>query len=263
LGTGAKIAIGCALALVLAVVVAVVGLGGLAYWGISKGKDKLEQVAGEEQRIEELQKKADRNAFTRPADGVIAEDRLVKFLDVRKGVYDVYQKHAADLESRSRKDKAELSDVTTAFTVVNEIRLAQAQALADTGMSQDEYRWLVEQVYKTMLASEVERSTGTASVSEAASQAMGKAMKEMARADAEAKTAAEAARRAGSVEGQTAAAESREAMAKGMEDLEKAQDQMREQAKQMDVPAANLALFRKYEADIKRYAMTGLAWVGL
>ena len=29
------------------------------------------------------------------------------------------------------------------------------------------------------------------------------------------------------------------------------------------VPRANVELFRKYEADIKKYAMNGLAYVGL
>jgi hypothetical protein len=29
------------------------------------------------------------------------------------------------------------------------------------------------------------------------------------------------------------------------------------------VPASNIALFRKHEADIKKYAMSGLEWIGL
>jgi hypothetical protein len=31
----------------------------------------------------------------------------------------------------------------------------------------------------------------------------------------------------------------------------------------MDVPKENIALFRKYEAEIKRYAMGGLEFIGL
>jgi hypothetical protein len=31
----------------------------------------------------------------------------------------------------------------------------------------------------------------------------------------------------------------------------------------MDVPPANIALFQKYEAEIKKYAMAGLEWIGL
>ena len=38
--------------------------------------------------------------------------------------------------------------------------------------------------------------------------------------------------------------------------------QARENAKQLDVPPANIALFQKYEADIKKYAMSGLEWIG-
>ena len=33
--------------------------------------------------------------------------------------------------------------------------------------------------------------------------------------------------------------------------------------KALEVPKANVELFRKYEADIKKYAMHGLAFVGL
>ena len=31
----------------------------------------------------------------------------------------------------------------------------------------------------------------------------------------------------------------------------------------MDVPPANIALFKKYEADLEKYAMGGLEWIGL
>jgi hypothetical protein len=31
----------------------------------------------------------------------------------------------------------------------------------------------------------------------------------------------------------------------------------------LDVPRANVELFRKHEADIKKYAMHGLAFIGL
>jgi hypothetical protein len=35
------------------------------------------------------------------------------------------------------------------------------------------------------------------------------------------------------------------------------------QAQALDVPQANLLLFKKYEADIKKYAMNGLEWLGI
>ena len=72
MGTGGKIAIGCAVAVVLAGIVTVVALGGLAFWV----KGKAEQVTGEQSRIAELQRKANANRFTPPADGTIREDRV-------------------------------------------------------------------------------------------------------------------------------------------------------------------------------------------
>jgi hypothetical protein len=51
------------------------------------------------------------------------------------------------------------------------------------------------------------------------------------------------------------------------EDVRKAQEQMaklgEEAGQVLEVPRANVELFRKYEADIKKYAMHGLAFAGL
>jgi hypothetical protein len=73
--------------------------------------------------------------------------------------------------------------------------------------------------------------------------------------------------------------QSKEALRKGMEEAaktgrpgaseedvrkaEEAMDEASRTAKALDVPKANIELFRKYEADIKKYAMHGLAFVGL
>ena len=48
-----------------------------------------------------------------------------------------------------------------------------------------------------------------------------------------------------------------------MKDLEKQAGEVREAAQELDVPPANIALFKKYEADLKKYAMGGLEWIGL
>jgi hypothetical protein len=195
-GTGAKIAIGCVIAVVIAGLVAVVALGGFAYWA----KGKAEEFTGEQNRIAELQRKANANRFTAPADGTIAEDRLVKFLDARKRVYAVYERHKTELDALSEKKQADFGDVRKGFNLINELRLAQAQALADVAMSEDEYRFLVEQVYKSMWASE-----GAKGADKGASPP----------------------------------------------------------AMDIAVPASNIALFRRHEADIKKYAMRGLDWIGL
>jgi hypothetical protein len=248
--TGVKIAIGCGVALILGIMVVAVAVFSGAYWL----KGKTEEFTGNETRIEELEQKANATPFDRPADGVIQEDRLLKFLDIRKRVFAVYEKHRASLEAMGQKKEGDFGDVTKGFAVINEIRLAQAQALADVGMSEDEYRFMVEQVYKTAWASEVAKQTGGKSVSQAAGDAY-----------AEAARAMEQARSAGR-KGAAGTPESREAdesMAKGIEELREAADKAREDAGDMDVPPANIALFQKYEAEIKKYAMGGLEWMGL
>jgi bifunctional pyridoxal-dependent enzyme with beta-cystathionase and maltose regulon repressor activities len=174
LTTGVKIAIGCGVASILGIMVVAVAVFSGAYWL----KGKTEEFTGNENRIEELLQKANAARFDRPEDEVIREDRLLTFLDIRKRIFSVYVKHRALLEAMGQKKQGDWGDVTKGFSVVNEIRFAQAQALADVGMSEDEYRFMVEQVYKTAGA------------------------------------------------------------------------------------APNVELLRKYEAEIKKYAMAGLEWIG-
>ncbi len=203
MSTVTKIAIGCGIAAILGgVAVAAAVFGGL-WWA----KGKVDGLTANETRIDDLRKKANAVPFAAPADGLIREDRLVKFLDVRKRVFAIYEKHRDELEAVQKKKHADFTDVTRGLGVVNEVRLAQIQALADVGMSEDEYRYLVQQVYKTEWAS-------------------------------------------------------------GAEALEKPRPQAAERDAASEdegvaVPRANIALFHKYEADIKKYAMGGLEWIGL
>jgi hypothetical protein len=234
-GKGAKIAIGCVVVTFLAVVAVIAALGGLAWWG----KSKIDKFTASETKIEEARKKADAIKFTPPADGVIAEDRLTTFLEVRKRVFAVYEKHKDEIEARGGKKQGDLSDVGAMFGLINELRQVQSQALADLGMSTSEYQYLVTNIYKTMWASEIAKSTGGKSASEAAGEAYDK----MAEAMKGAATTPEAQKALEAVQAQAQAA--------------------REGAKQMDVPPANIDLFRRHEAEIKKYAMGGLELLGL
>lgn len=244
MGTGAKVAIGCGIALLVGVLVAVLVVGAGVFWV----KGKAESIAAEQKQIEDLKAEANKNDFVQPADGVINEPQLLRFLEVRKRVYDVYVKNETAIKGMKDKKEGDLGDVRKAFAIMNEIRLAQAQAQAAQSMSEAEYDFLVQQVYKSSWAAQVSEQTGGKSVSEAAGQAYDQAAEQMRKAAQEAEGKDEA---------------SREAVEKGMKDLQKQAEEVREAAQSLDVPAANIALFKKYEADLKKYAMNGLEWIGL
>ncbi len=216
----AKIAIGCLIALFLAGVALVVGFGGLLWWGKGKIQEMTGQATETVQKIEALEKKANENPFTPPADGTISEDRLLKFIEIRKRVFGIYEKHGATFEAVSQKKEADFSDLTKGLSVMAEIRTAQAQALADLGMSTAEYAFMVESVYKSAWASAVAAEHGGKSTSAVVGEAVEEAQ-------------------------------------------EQAEGMSPEAAKALDVPKANVELFRKHETELKKYAMAGLEMIGL
>jgi hypothetical protein len=189
MSTGAKIAIGCGVLVVLTGLAAVVGIVGFGFWAKGKAETALsgmKEGAEEHNRIEQLLQSANANAFTPPADGVIDEARLVAFLDVRKRVFTVYEANRAEIDAfgaqRSGGDPS-FTDVakglTRGFAILNQLRLARAQGLVATGMSETEYAHLVAAVYTSMIASEVGKATGEKSVSEATSEHLKEAARQM------------------------------------------------------------------------------------
>lgn len=218
MGTGAKIAIGCGCLVLLggAAVLGVVGMG--AWWAKGKIEDAsagLDKMTAQTEEIERFEKRANANAYTPAADGVIPEARFLKFMDTRKQVYAVYERYEKELrdlqkKSESATDKLTLSEVWSAGGTLAEmagaIRLAQMKALAEAGMSEAEYREIQIAVYKSAWAAEAESGSG--------------------------KLPAE---RLGEDAGEGA----------------------------LHVPKANVELFRKHAAEIQKYAMHGLAFLGL
>ena len=255
--TGAKIAIGCVVVVFLASMAAVVGVVGLGWWVKGKAEKFTGNIAANEGHLRELNKKAEANAprFQPPVDGVIQEDRLVKFLAIRKRVYAVYEAHKSEIEaagSAKQKPATAMEALSLAGTMagaLNEARLAKAEGLVAESMSEAEYEFLVQSIYKGMFASAVTESTGTKSVSEAAGQ-----ISQMAEA---------LSKQAEQQLGPNATEEQKEALRKQIEEMRAQGAEARESAKQLDVPPANRALFTKYEADIKKYSMNGFELLGL
>jgi hypothetical protein len=259
MGTGAKIALGCGCVVLLAgaAVVGVVGAG--AFWAKSKVTEMtggIEKMQAKTEEIEGWERKAEAHAYTAPADGVIAEGRLVKFLDVRKQVFGVYQQHQAEFKELEAKSKASgdqpsFSDAMAGMgkvaSLFGEVRLTQMKALAEAGMNPAEYRDIQMAVYKSAWAAESVKSSG-----KMPSEAAADARRQME--EALQKGLAEAQKHG--VPGAGMSEEQQKQLAESMKGMDEA-------AKSLDVPKANVELFRKYEADLKRYAMSGLEFIGL
>ena len=261
MGAGTKILAGCGcLAIAVAIaVVAALGLG--AYWIKDKATDVaggLEAITSKTNEIDEWERQANAHPYEKPADGVIPESRLLAFLDVRRQVHDVYRGYELDIQALERS--AEDGDVTTSATellrlgqktvrMFNDLRLAQVKGLAGAGMSEEEYYAIQTAVYMAAGASEAGERTGTLPA---------EAMAETARQAREAmKAGLEAAKEKG-VPGSDQISEEE------LERLEEALAKMEVEGSQaLAVPEANLALFKKHEDAIRKYAMHGLAFVGL
>lgn len=265
MGTGAKIAMGCGCAALLATAAAVGVVGMGAWWAKGKIQDAkagVDKMTGQSEEIERYQQQANANSYTPAADGVVGEPRLLKFIDVRKQVYAVYERYETQLKelqkkSESAADKMTLSEVWSAggtlASMAGEIRLAQMKGLASVGMSESEYREIQMAVTKAAWAFQSESQSGKLPA-EQVSETMAEAGKQMADAM---RTSVEAARKQG-VPGADKISEA---------DARKLQEEMQQAGKSagesLHVPRANVELFRKHSADLKKYAMHGLAFLGL
>jgi hypothetical protein len=245
--------------LAAAVLVGVLGWG--AWWArgkvrqVSAGIGAMTATANE---IERYEKQANANPYSAPADGVIPEPRLLKFLETRKQVYAVYVRYERELGELSKKaesssDKLTLSELWSAggslAKMAAAIRLAQMKALAAVGMSEGEYRDIQLAVYKSAWAAESETKSGKLPA-EAVSEAMSEAGQQV-------RSGIEAAQKQGVPGAQQMSQEDARKLQEGMKQLGQDASQA------LHVPRANVELFRRHEAEIKKYAMHGLAFLGL
>lgn len=248
LSRGAKIAIGCGVAFVGAVVAAAMLIFGAAWWGYGKAKQAVKEIEGDQKRIEEARARANANPFTPPADGVIQEDRLVKFLAVRRKLYDVYGKYKDVLEQADKRGKANPMLFTQAFSAINELRTVSAEGLAEQGMSEDEYRYLIAAVYKTALGGNVTGGHSLTGIAKAVAEAAAQQAEQAAAGSKNNPDIPESAKQ-----------QLREAARQTREQVAQAHEAMKE----MQVPPQNVVLFKKYEREIRHYAMSGLEMLGL
>jgi hypothetical protein len=239
LSRGAKIAIGCGLAAVLAAGLAVAALVGIAWWGASKAR----QLDADQKRVQADLEKANAHTFTPPGDGLVREDRLLRFLAVRKAIHDeAYLKHRDVIEAQAGKQKPDLSALARIPFILSEVRAVRARELARHEMSEGEFDWLFRLVYAGMPGAATSRR-GTVSAGDL-----------IRRADLEA--AEQAEKTAAAAESNPALSpETKRQMRETAERRRRLSD--RSQASRR-LPAANRALFEKYRDEIQKYTMRGL-----
>ena len=245
LSKGAKIAIGCVAVFILACIATGIVVVSAGYWALGKTKQVVQGLQADTKQIDQDLKQANANPFTPPTDGVITESQLTRFLAVRKTMYGAYAKHKDMIEAQSKKKDADLSALAQLPGILMELRATKAHALAAQGMSEAEFTWMVGAVYRNLAAASVSKETNGA-VSEAVrttgDQVVEAAEKAAAAAEADPNVPPEA-----------------------KEKLREAARQAREQAqaavessKVLDVPPANMALFKKHQDEIQQYTMGGL-----
>ena len=178
---------------------------------------------------------------------------------MRRAVHAVYQTYEVDLEALRRS--AEDGDVTTSATelvrlggraarMFGDLRLAQVKALAEAGMSEEEYYAIQAAVYVAAGAWQTSR--------EPPARCPPRPWPTTARRVREAmKTGIEAARERAC----RAASGSPRPMSSGSR--RPSPRWRRPGAEALTVPPANVELFRKHEDAIRKYAMHGLALLGL
>jgi hypothetical protein len=261
MGAGTKILAGCGCLAILTATVLVAGLGLGLYWLKDKAydiTDGLEAVTARTREIDAWERKANAHPYERRSDGVVPEPRLKAFLDVRRRVHAVYEDYRDDLEELREQaggggappTSGELLAIgARAAEMFGDLRLSQVRALAEVGMSEAEYYAIQTSVYLAAGASKAESETG---------RLPAEALPEAARQAQEAVRAGlERARQQG-LPGAGAVTES------DLRALEEALSRAGASgAETLAVPPANVEVFRKYEADIERYAMHGLAVLGL
>jgi hypothetical protein len=261
MGAGTKILAGCGCVAILTAVVVVSGLGLGLFWLKDRTydlTDGLEAIAARTRDIDAWERKANAHPYEPPSDGVVPEPRLRAFLDVRRRVHAVYEDHRDDLEelrehTEARRTPPSSADLLAlgarAAEMFGDLRLIQVRALAEVGMSEAEYRAIQTAVYLAAGASKTESETG---------HLPAEAPPEAARQAREALRAALEAAREKRLPGAEVVQESdltalEEALSRAAADG----------AEALAVPPANVELFRKYEADLEKYAMHGLALLGL
>jgi hypothetical protein len=146
MSTGAKVAIGCGIVAILAlvVIVAVVVIGG------RYASRKVDEFAGgfeaQQEASETVQELEREHPFTAPADGIVRAERAETFFAVTDDAWEEMREWIADMRERGesidgRGGQAGIGDAMAGLQGLGRSRVALSEALADHDMAVSEYLW--------------------------------------------------------------------------------------------------------------------------
>lgn len=143
--------LGCGFVIVIGVVG--IGVGGymLKNWVHTKSEQVGNLLGTKDseygKKSEELQKEY---PFVEPADHLISEAQLQRFLSVRKSLHSIWKQHEAEFKEME-KNKERISGALKGLEIVQEVRKVQLAALEKAKMSPNEYAYVDSAVYGAMV----------------------------------------------------------------------------------------------------------------
>jgi hypothetical protein len=146
MSTGAKIAIGCGILAVVAIVGVIVAIVAGGMFVSKKANEFAGGMEAQQEASETIQELESEHPFTPPQDGIVDGDRAETFFAVTDDAWEGMQDWVAEMEERSedidsRGGEAGIGDAMAGLQGLGRSRVALSEALADHDMPVSEYLW--------------------------------------------------------------------------------------------------------------------------
>jgi hypothetical protein len=152
-----KLAIGCGVILLL-IGITVAGIGYYAYWKVSSAVAQFAELG----QVPEIERGIrNRGSYSAPASGELTDDQIEKLLRVQNHLRERIGARLTEFEAKYKtlgeKKDATISDAPTIIAAYRDLaatwleaKRSQVEALNDTGLSLEEYRWVRDQAYSAL-----------------------------------------------------------------------------------------------------------------
>jgi hypothetical protein len=146
MSTGAKVAIGCGIVALLAIVGVVVAIVAGGMFVSRKANEFTGGLEAQQEASETVQALEREHPFTPPSDGIVGSDRAETFFAVTDDAWEAMREWVDDMRDRgedidSRGGEAGFGDAMAGLQGLGRSRVALSEALADHDMAVSEYIW--------------------------------------------------------------------------------------------------------------------------